>query len=285
MITVTGTARQLERVDRYIATLTRQIKTQVMIDVRILDVRINNNKTYGIDWNKIYGINLSIRGDYGGGIGPGHPTTGGTFTASFTGDLTGVLKFLKTQGDVTVVSSPRVMTLNNQPAMISVGKEIYYEELSTNYIGDAANSGVQDVEAKSVFVGILLDITPEVDERGMITLRINPSISTADEEEEQRILENKGNPTLPPNIKRRQISSIIKVRDGDHAILGGLITKGKGTNTEGVPILGDIPILGYAFKREQVLDYTDELVIIITPHIIKNNKNVSLKEMGYKTLR
>jgi general secretion pathway protein D len=90
---------------------------------------------------------------------------------------------------------------------------------------------------------------------------------------------------LPPNIKRRQISSIIKVRDGDHAILGGLITKGKGTNTEGVPILGDIPILGYAFKREQVLDYTDELVIIITPHIIKNNKNVSLKEMGYKTLR
>ena len=90
---------------------------------------------------------------------------------------------------------------------------------------------------------------------------------------------------MPPNIKRRQISAVIKVRDGDHAILGGLITKSKGTKTDKVPILGDIPVLGYAFKKDQVLDFTDELVIIITPHIIKNNRNVSLKEMGFKTMR
>jgi len=285
MVTVTGTARQLERVDRYIATLTRQLKTEVMIDVRILDVRLTNNKNNGIDWNRIYGINLGIQGSYTGGIGPHNPTQGGTFTASFLGDLTGLINFLNTQGDVTVVSSPKVMTLNNQPAMISVGREIYYEELSTNYIGDAANSGVQDVTAKSIFVGILLDITPEVDERGMITLRVNPSISTVDEEDEQRLANNNGNPTLPPNVRRRQIASIIKVRDGEHAVLGGLITKGKGKTTEGVPVLGNIPILGYAFKREQTVDTTDELVIIITPHIIRDRKNVSLKDLGYKSLR
>jgi general secretion pathway protein D len=78
---------------------------------------------------------------------------------------------------------------------------------------------------------------------------------------------------------------VIKVRDGEHAIVGGLITKSKGTTTEKVPLLGNIPILGHAFRKDKELDFTDELVIIITPHIIRNNKNVSLKDLGYKTMR
>jgi general secretion pathway protein D len=284
MITVTGTARQIERVSRYIATLTHQLKTQVMIDVRIIDVRINNNKTYGIDWNKIYSTSLSFSGSYGAGLGGDKTPGSGSFSASFSGDLTEVLKFLQTQGDVTVVSSPRVMTLNNQPAMISVGQEIYYKLTTTNKVGGSDTATSQGEEIKSVFAGILLDITPEVDERGMITLKINPSITTlADSQEEAKNLQ--GVRTMPPDIKRRQISSVIKVRDGDHAILGGLITRGKGTTTEGVPLLQKIPILGYAFKKEQKIDTTDELVLIITPHIIRSNKNLSLKDLGYKTLR
>lgn len=90
---------------------------------------------------------------------------------------------------------------------------------------------------------------------------------------------------MPPNIKRRQISSVIKVRDGNHAILGGLITRSKGTKTDKIPLLGEIPILGYAFKREEILDFTDELVIIITPHIVRNRRNVTLRDLGYKSLK
>lgn len=297
MITVTGTARQVERVSRYLAALTHQLKTEVMIDVRIIDVRINNNHSYGIDWNKIFNTSIRFTGDVthgttnsvthnvslkdGSDIGDYLPGGGISFT--FSGDLTEVLKFLKTQGDVTVVSSPRVMTLNNQPAMISVGQEIYYKLTTTNKVGGSDTATSENEEVKSVFAGILLDITPEVDERGMITLKINPSITALANEEDAKNLQ--GVRTMPPDIKRRQIASVIKIKDGDHAILGGLITRGHGTKEEGLPVLENIPILGYAFKKEQKIDYTDELVLIITPHIIRNNRNVTLKDLGYRNLR
>ena len=196
--------------------------------------------------------------------------------------MTEVLKFLRSQGDVTVVSNPHVMTLNNQPAMISVGKEIYYKLTTTNKVGGSDTATSEGEEIDSVFAGILLDITPEVDERGMITLKINPSITSL---VDNKVENTNGVRTMPPDIQRRQIASVIKVRDGDHAILGGLITRSKGTTTEGIPLLSDIPILGHAFKKNEVVDMTDELVIIITPHIIRDHKNISLKELGYKTLR
>ena len=284
MVTVTGTARQLARVDHYIATLMKQIKTEVMIDVKILDVSLNNNKTYGVDWTKIYNTGITFTGKYGFGVGGDKTPSGGSFTASFTGDLTGVLKFLSSQGDVTIVSSPKVMTLNNQPAMISVGKEIYYRLVTTNKVGGSDTATSEDQTIESVFAGILLDITPEVDERGMITLKINPSITTlADPESSAGVIN--GIRVMPPDMRRRQISAVIKVKDGDHAILGGLITRTKGKKTDKVPLLGDIPILGHAFKRDSIIETTDELVIIITPHIVRNHKNVSLKDLGYKTFR
>ena len=284
MVTVTGTARQIERVSRYIATLMKQIKTEVMIDVRILDVRIDNSRTMGIDWSKIYSTNVLLGANYSGGIGSDGTSGGGSYTFSFNGDLTGVIKFLQTQGDVTTVSSPRVMTLNNQPAMISVGEEIFYRLTTTNKVGGSDTATSQDQTIESVFAGILLDITPEVDERGIITLKINPSITTLVNEGQANVEPGQVR-EVPPDLKRRQISAVIKVHDGEHAILGGLITKSKGVSNDKIPLLGDIPILGKAFKRQQTIDYTDELVIIITPHIVKNGGSVSLKELGYKTLR
>ncbi len=277
MITVTGTAHQIERVSRYISLLTKQLKTQVMIDVRIIDVQIDHSKTYGIDWSSIPSLNINSNFNISGSDST---STTGTFSSSFGGNLTEILKFLKTQGDVRVVSSPKVMTLNNQPAMISVGKEIYYKLTTTNKVGGSDTATSQGEEIRSVFAGILLDITPEVDNRGMITLKINPSITSVDG------LSTTTSTTMPPNMRRRQIASVIKVRDGDHAILGGLITRNKGNTQKGVPVLEDIPIIGNAFKSTQKSDTLDELVLIITPHIVRDNQNsVTLRDLNYKTLR
>jgi len=129
----------------------------------------------------------------------------------------------------------------------------------------------------SVFAGILLDITPEVDANGMITLKINPSIS----ETVDAVSNNAGTRTIPPDLIRRQIASVVKVKDGEHAILGGLITSKTGYTVNKVPLLGDIPLLEYAFKREEKIETVEELVLIITPHIVKNEKSVSLKDLGY----
>ena len=161
--------------------------------------------------------------------------------------------------------------------MISVGKELFYK-LTSAIKTDGGSSSGEKID--SVFAGILLDITPEIDDRGMITLKINPSIT-----ETLTPIDDGGSRTMPPDLVRRQIASVIKVKDGNHAILGGLISTTTGTKVNKVPLLGDIPLLEYAFKSESKIEKTEELVIIITPHIIRNNRNLSLKDLGYRRLR
>jgi general secretion pathway protein D len=196
-------------------------------------------------------------------------------------DVTEVIKFLSTQGDVKTVSSPRVMTLNNQPALISVGQELFYKIKSSS----TASSGGGAVAAEgelvdSVFAGILLDITPEIGDNGMITLKINPSISdTVD-----TVTPDTGVRTIPPDLRRRQIASVIKVKDGEHVVLGGLISSQTGFKDNHVPVLGDIPGLGTLFKRQEKINKVEELVFIISPHIVKNSKSASLKDLGYSKL-
>jgi len=194
-----------------------------------------------------------------------------------------VVKFLSTQGDVTTVSSPRIMTLNNQPALISVGEEIFYKlQSSTSGGGAAGGAGAvaQGDTVSSVFAGILLDITPEIDSNGYVTLKINPSISKKANANDSTT----GTRDIPPDLIRRQISSVITVKDGEHAILGGLITSSTGFDNNKVPLLGDMPVIGSLFKRENKIHVINELVLIITPHIIYNSKSVSLKDLGYLKL-
>ncbi|MCB4755307.1 MAG: type II and III secretion system protein, partial [Sulfurovum sp.] len=89
---------------------------------------------------------------------------------------------------------------------------------------------------------------------------------------------------IPPDLIRRQIASVVKVEDGDHAILGGLITTKSGLKSNKVPLLGDLPLFGYLFKQEEKIETVEELVLIITPHIIKNGKSISLKDLGYSNV-
>jgi len=283
MITVTGTVRQIKRVSRYIASLAKQIKQQVLIDVRILTVTFDNSHTTGIDWSQLYGLqNFTI--DTVGSLDKSKNTPS-THSSGIrlrgTATIKDVIRFLKTKGDVRSVSSPRVMTLNNQPALISVGKELFYKiKTSTTTSGNGASTASEGEKIDSVFAGILLDITPEIDGRGMITLKINPSIT-----ETLSPIQNDGTRSMPPDLVRRQIASVIKVKDGNHAILGGLISTKAGLKVSKVPLLGNLPLLEYAFKRQERIEKTEELVIIITPHIVGNGKNVSLQDLGYKRLR
>ncbi len=310
MVTVTGTADQIERISKYIKTLRNQIKQQVMIDVRILGVSFDNSRTTGIDWSQIYSLqNLTVntlldfrRNMDGikidrekGGITEWSPVAAGTspffkdnsqaLIATGEVGVSDIVKFLGTQGDVKSISSPRVMTLNNQPALISVGKELFYKLKSSTTLsgngGAGADASSQGELVDSVFAGILLDITPEIDPNGMVTLKINPSVSDTVE-----TVTSGGNDgrTMPPDLVRRQIASVIKVKDGEHAILGGLITSKNGTKSNKVPLLGDIPGLKYFFSRDEKIETVEELVIVITPHIVKNAKDLDMKDLGYTKL-
>ncbi len=301
MVTVTGTERQVNRVAHYIHNLGKQMKSQVLIDVRILAVSFDDSTTSGVDWSQLYSLqNLTINtlsmaqkniSSYTFDNTQGITET--TFAegtrprnaqlVSITGNtkVTEVVKFLSTQGDVKAISSPRVMTLNNQPALISVGQELFYKIKSSSTASGGGGAVAAEGElVDSVFAGILLDITPEIDSNGYITLKINPSISETINE----IPADGGVRTIPPDLVRRQIASVIKVKDGEHAILGGLVSSKTGFKNNKVPLLGDMPLIGDLFKREEKINKVEELVLIITPHIIQNSKSVSLKDLGYSKL-
>ena len=152
MVTVTGTDRQISRVSRYIHALTKQIKQQVLIDIRILNVSFDDSTTNGVDWAQLYSLqNLTVNSllmsqknvasytfDAIDGITQAEflqdarPSSAQVMSLTGSTDVAEVVKFLSTQGDVKTVSSPRVMTLNNQPALISVGQELFYKIKSSS---------------------------------------------------------------------------------------------------------------------------------------------------------
>jgi len=306
MITVTGTAKQLARVSSYIDTLSKQLKNQVLIEVKILSVTFDDSYTTGIDWDQLYTFqNMAIAsastlqnniaslssetgagdlsiGDMTSAEGTKPKSSGAIITRSSV-KINDVVKFLKTQGDVRSISNPKILTLNNQPALISVGNELFYKIQSTSILQGQSGAGSQQSgeTIDSVFAGILLDITPEISENGSITLKINPSISDTINTVSR---DTSGSRNIPPDLSRKQISSVVTLQDGQHVILGGLISSKTGTKISKVPLLGDLPLLEYLFKREVKINTVDEMVLIITPHIIKKNDELSLEDLGYKKL-
>ncbi|NOZ90520.1 MAG: pilus (MSHA type) biogenesis protein MshL [Epsilonproteobacteria bacterium] len=276
MITVTGTTQQLNRVGKYIESLSKQLKNQVLIDVNILSVTFDDSATTGIDWSQLYNLqNMSLTTNLS--------ETAKNIVAEGSLKINNIIKFLKTQGDVKSISNPKVLTLNNQPALISVGNELFYKVQSTTstIIGNGGGTeGTRD-EINSVFAGILLDITPEISNDGSITLKINPSISDTLDAVER---DSTGSRNIPPDLSRKQISSVVTMQDGQHVILGGLISSKRGTKVSKVPLLGDLPLFDHLFKREVKINNVDELVLIITPHIVNKDKELSLEDLGYRKL-
>ena len=301
LVTVSATPRQMERLSVYLKELQRKAKAQVLIDVKLLGVTLDNRHETGVDWSQLYALqnfqittnNLLTRNVatvtegaidlLDGSIGK---VDGHAVNIIGSGSLNEVIKFLKTQGNVKAISNPKIMTLNNQPALISVGSEYFYkikETTNQQSSGGGVASTLENDVVNSVFAGILLDITPEIDDNGMITLKVNPSLS----ETRQDIASDEDAATrdVPPDLNRRQLSSVVSVRDGERVILGGLIQSKDSINENKVPLLGDVPILGWLFKYQEKINTIEELVIVIEPHIIKDGKQtISLSELGYTGL-
>ncbi len=302
LITVTATKEQLDRFSKYLKRLQKKVKLQVLIDVQLLSVTMSEGKTTGIDWKQLYAlqnVDLSIHhisntnvtkwNDKDGAVSITEMANGGINAAGNLvsikagGKLNQVIKFLKTQGDVKSISNPKVLTLNNQPALITAGTEYFYQiKSSTNQQGSGGGlaATTQNNLIQSVFAGVLLTITPEISDDHTITLKINPSLSETTTDISQTI--NTGR-EMPPDLNRRQLSSVVTVKDGNRIILGGLINTKNVTKSNKVPLLGDIPLISSLFKYEEKTKETQELVIIIEPHIIhKANNSISLSELGYR---
>ena len=304
LVTVTATDKQIKRFDKYLKQLQDKVQLQVLIDVQLLSVTMSEGKSTGIDWKQLYklqNIQLSAQKLYNDNVqtwetaGTGVNVTETAIAADTIhgaanlvsikagGELNEVIKFLQTQGDVNAISNPKVLTLNNQPALITAGREYFYKITNTETLaGGTSGAQSQNENVQSVFAGVLLTITPEISDDKTITLKINPSLSETATDISQT---DNADRTMPPDLNRRQLSSVVTVKDGNRIILGGLINTQNTNDSSKVPILGDIPVINYLFRYEEKIKQVQELVIIIEPRIVHKEVNsVSLAELGYEGL-
>ncbi|WP_066386573.1 pilus (MSHA type) biogenesis protein MshL [Helicobacter himalayensis] len=270
LLTITGSKNQIERVEHYLQTLKQKIHSQVLIDVNIFNIEHSNVQTNGVDWEQFFGLfsfattpldseNASslVLGSAGNSYGINVFSQGVSIER--------IVEFLQTYGKVESLSNPRVLTLNNQPAIISVGSVLRYQQ-STTFQTTTQGTSIQNAAESfpSVFAGILLDVTPSI-ENNRVILKINPSITkTKDNAVESQTTAL----SSPPNLSTKQLSSLVALENGQKIVLGGLIDKTQIKQTKKLPILGDIPLLKYLFSYNKNTQLTKEMVIIITPSII-----------------
>ena len=269
MLTLTGTKKQLERAEEYLKTVMKRLHKEILVEAKIFEVTYSYDKTDGVDWSKfqlgLSGTSDASRGRTAGVISP-NTLKQPNYLIGYDFSMDGLVKFLKTQGDVRVVSNPKVMTLNNQSAVINVGTEINYryDTGSTTTTTTTTPITTSNYQVGSTFVGITLDITPQVTDDEYIMLKINPIVS----EVAEKHVDSNGIPFLAPDIKIKQLSSVVKVKDGNKVLVGGLIGKSETVSNSSVPGLSSIPFLGEAFKSESKVILNSELVIVIIPHIV-----------------
>jgi general secretion pathway protein D len=198
---------------------------------------------------------------------------------SATFSLSGLLNFLAQNGNVSSISNPKIVTLNNQKALIRVGDTIYYKyanEITTDTNGNPTAS----YEINSTFVGVVLDITPQISDNGVIILSISPRISSFKDINQ---LSDK-NREMPPDTKDNSLISVVRMKNNQTLVLGGLITDDSNIQVNGVPVLKEIPLIKYLFSSKDEISSRKELVFVITPHIIDLSTKKTLKDYGYKKL-
>ena len=268
-IQVTDWYQRVDEIEYFLKKVHQALYRQVQIEARIYEVNLNDNYSLGIDWSKInfYGtsgnIGLAniITAPFGGFIAQAASTT-----ISFAdGSFDGVLEALQEQGDVRVVSQPRVTTLNNQPALIKVATDQPFFT-STVSQGTAGTGNVVTEQARSVTVGLVLSVTPQISDDGWIMLDVTPIISRL------RDIANSPQGTAnAPVLDVKQSSGVVRMKDGEMVIIGGLIQEESSDTERKVPILGDIPYLGRLFTGTYTVKTKSELVIFISPKIVKSS--------------
>ena len=282
MLTVTGTKKQLDGVDKYVKEMMRRLHKEILIEAKLIEVKYDNSKTNGIDWSKfqlgISGSSDATRTRTAGVLTRGFREP--NYLIGYNFSINGLIKFLKTQGDVKIVSNPKVMTLNNQPAVINVGTEVNYryDDGSTTSVSNGTTTTTPSYTTDSTFVGVTLDITPQVTRDNFIMLKINPIVSEISKEH----INSDGVPFLAPDIKIKQLSSVVKVKDGNKILIGGLINKNESYTNTSVPLLSSIPLLGNAFKSRAKVVTNSELIIVLIPHIIDINAKPNLSDFDIK---
>ncbi|WP_417656518.1 pilus (MSHA type) biogenesis protein MshL [Pseudidiomarina aestuarii] len=268
LITVTALPQELRAVGDFLANAQERLQRQVILEARIVEVSLNDEYQQGINWSDLFRI-----GNATGTIGfsgSAIAAPNGVFGMSLdVGDFSGVLNLLQTQGNVQVLSNPRISASNNQKAVIKIGEDEYFvTNVSTTTVTGTATTSTPNVELTPFFSGISLDITPQISDSQTVTLHVHPSVvqTTAQERVVKLQDDTLVLPLAQSNI--RESDTIVTARNGEVVVLGGLMQSNYTESETKAPLLGDVPVLGNLFKNKQRRETKKELVILIRPIIV-----------------
>jgi MSHA biogenesis protein MshL len=275
LVTVRAMPAEIRAVKAFLAISEEHVQRQVILEARILEVSLNDGYQQGINWSQVLANSGSTDFEFstsGGNIGDSITAAlGGITSLSFVNkDFSGVLNLLSTQGNVQVLSSPRVTAINNQKAVIKVGDDEYFvtDVSSQSTITASTTSTTPNIELTPFFSGIALDVTPQIDASGGVLLHVHPSVIDTQEQEKIVILNEEKFilPLAASNI--RESDTIIHARSGEIVVIGGLMQSIISQTESKTPFLGDIPLLGNLFKNQSETETKKELVILLKPTVI-----------------
>ena len=274
LITVRAFPEEIKAVRHFIERSQAHLRRQVIIEAKIMEVTLNDDYQQGIRWDQVlshvgntdftFGTTGQVAGNAISAL------MGGTTAITFKNkDFSGVIDLLSTQGNVQVLSSPRITAINNQKAVIKVGNDEYFvTDVSTTTTTGTATSVTPEIDLTPFFSGIALDVTPQIDKNGEVVLHVHPSV-TVTAEQIKKISLNDQDIILPlARSSVRESDSIIRAKSGEIVVIGGLIETKRVENESKTPLLGDVPFLGELFKSKSYSSQKKELVILLKPIVI-----------------
>jgi MSHA biogenesis protein MshL len=310
-ILVRGMPNELRLVDRMLRAMQGNIERQVIIEAKIIDVELNAGAQQGINWaafgagrhqasvgantSLMDGTTASAAGSVNAGtslgallgtqmLGVATPNafSAGLGVALQLTDFSALVNFLQTQGQVRVLSSPRIATLNNQKAVLKVGSEESFVtnasggQITAGTGGSAATTTNPTITYQPFFSGIALDVTPQIDDSDRITLHVHSMVNSIAVRDKLAIISTSGDRSLPFAVNSiSQTDSVVKTRDGQMIVIGGLMTESASDNRAKVPGLGDVPGAGSLFSRGEQKTTKRELVILLRPTVVKGESTWS----------
>ncbi|MGR5152791.1 pilus (MSHA type) biogenesis protein MshL [Photobacterium swingsii] len=285
LISVRAYPNELREVKEFLGISQERLKRQVVLEAKIMEVTLNDGYQQGVNWSNItssIGGTDIIFGRTAANAAAGVvPLPGGDAIAAALGGQTNitikdgnfeaVLSFLETQGDLNVLSSPRVTAANNQKAIIKVGGDEYFvTDISGGEVNGDNSTASPDIELTPFFSGISLDVTPQINDSDEVLLHVHPAVVDVVTESKEIDLGNTFGVYKLPLAKSsiRESDSVIHARSGDVVVIGGLMKSQTADQVSKVPLLGDIPALGHLFRNVNKITQKTELVILLKPTVV-----------------
>jgi MSHA biogenesis protein MshL len=316
VIVVRAMPADLRQVENYLRAMQVNVEREVMLESKIVEVTLTDTSQSGVNWSAFHngtgtrastglitpGGTLSPSGMLSDALLSATPGTNLTQAATSgasplfglafqTGSFAALMEFLQTQGNVQVLSSPRIAALNNQQAVLKVGTDDFFVTgVTTNISSSSTANGAAiitpTITLQPFFSGVALDVTPQIDDDGNIILHVHPSVSSVVEKNKVVNLGTLGDYTLPlASSTVSETDTLVRVRDGNIVAIGGLMNVNRSDTSAGVPGAADLPWLGHLFRSDQHSQTKQELVILIKPTVVHSQAQLdALREDALQRL-